>query len=160
VVAEDTRLERIALLVQKQLFDIGIDMQVQLVPLRQLASRVAQSEFEAALLEFTPAKSLSYLYFFWHSPQPGVPVFINSGYSSADGPLDRLRAAISEAEIRAAVTDVQRTFYEDPPALFLVWTETARALSRSFAVPDEGQRDILATISQWRPVTAPLSAQR
>ena len=149
VVAEDQTLQRIALLVQKNLFDLGVDMDVEMVPFRDLRRRAMKGEFDTLLLEISSSRSLSYIYYFWHSPQ-GQPV-INSGYNAADHALDRFRAAISDADVRAALADLQQVMCDDPPAVFIAWTQTARALTRDFVVPDEGPRDILGTIRQWRP---------
>ena len=39
---------------------------------------------------------------------------------------------------------------EDPPGIFLYWSETTRAVSRRFIVPREQDRDIFSTVAQWR----------
>ena len=52
IAREDQRLQRIGLVVQKQLFNIGVDMDVELLPARQLGARVVRGQFEAALSEF------------------------------------------------------------------------------------------------------------
>jgi hypothetical protein len=43
---------------------------------------------------------------------------------------------------------------DDPPALFLCWTETARAVRRTFILPADPDRDAVGTIAQWRPAPA------
>ena len=48
----------------------------------------------------------------------------------------------------------------DPPAVFIDWTQRARALSRDFQVPVERGRDILGTIQQWRPAPPAAQARR
>ena len=154
IVAEDPRVERIALVLQKQLFNISIDMDVRPVPLKELRRHILTGDYEAALTEFVSTRSLSFVYGFWHSPAAGNAGFFDSGYRSADAALDQLRAAISKDEVRSAVAAVQRAFYEDPPAVFLDWMETARALSRNIVVPPNGPPDILTSIGQWRPVVA------
>ena len=41
---------------------------------------------------------------------------------------------------------------DDPPAIFLAWSERARAVSKRFVVPDaEPGRDILSTLRFWKP---------
>jgi peptide/nickel transport system substrate-binding protein len=152
VIAEDERFQRTALVVQKQLSDIGVDMEVTVAPLSRVAESMASGSFDAVLFEFAATRSLGFVYSFWHSPQPGSQVYVNTGYTSADAALDSLRAAIEDDQIRVALGDVQRVLFEDPPALFLTWPETTRAVSREFAVPTEGARDIVASIRQWHPV--------
>ena len=103
-------------------------------------------------MEFIGSRALNWLYVLWHSPQPGVRSQLPTGYEAADAALDRFRAATDDAEIRASVEGLQRVFRDDPPAMFLAWQERSRALSKAFAMPDEGSGDILGTIRQWRGV--------
>ena len=51
----------------------------------------------------------------WHSTRR-TP-FIRTGYTGADAALDRVRAARTDDETRAAVHDLQRTMHDDPPAV-------------------------------------------
>jgi peptide/nickel transport system substrate-binding protein len=151
---EDQRLQRIALVVQKQLFDIGVEMDVDSMPFSEVQTRLGAGQFEAVLHEFASLRSLGYIYTRWHSPAAGAPEGFDLHYKSADTALDRLRAALKEDDVRVAVADVQRAFYDDPPAVFLEWMETTRALRRDIEVPHEEGRDILGTIQQWRPAAA------
>jgi hypothetical protein len=48
------------------------------------------------------------------------------------------------------VRSLQQVLHEDPPAVFLYWRETTRAVSRRFDVPFVPDRDILVTVAQWR----------
>jgi len=153
VPSEDQTLQRVALLVQKYLFNIGVDMDVELQPQRDIARRVATGEFEAVLSEFAATRSLSFVYAFWHSPGESGGGLLGLPYHSADAALDRLRSSLSEADVRSAVADLQRAFYDDPPAVFLDWSERSHALSRNIEVSTEPGRDIMGNIRQWRPVT-------
>jgi ABC-type transport system substrate-binding protein len=154
--SEDALFERIALVVQKQLFDIGIDVEMVPVSMAEIRTRHASGDFEAILVQMASTRSLDWVYRFWRSPQPGAPGF-RSGYTAADGILDRLRAAQTEDETRIGVADLQRILYDDPPAAFLVRPETARVVDESFVVPvEEKARDILGNLWQWRPATAPV----
>ena len=47
--------------------------------------------------------------------------------------------------------EVQRVLVDDPPAVFIAWDETARAVGRRFRIPVAPGRDILSSLSQWRP---------
>jgi peptide/nickel transport system substrate-binding protein len=153
VSSEDHRLQRIALLIQKQLFNVGVEMLVDAKPLVEVQTSLGQGRFEAVLSEFGSLRSLSYAYSLWHSPAAGQEG-LNLHYKSADAALDRLRAAFTEAQVRTAVAAVQRTFYDDPPAIFIEWMSRSRALRRDIEVPSEEQRDILGTIERWRPAGA------
>jgi hypothetical protein len=83
-------------------------------------------------------------------------------YSDAiDASLDRIRHARTDDEYRAGVTGFQQAIVDEPPAIFLVWGERARAVSRRFEVPTpEAGRDVLATLRLWRPVNSPQLASR
>ena len=156
VFAEDQRFDRIALLVQRQLADVGIDMQLVPVPLKQLGSMSAAGDFDAFVMEMS-GRSLSRVYEFWRS-RDGA--FVNSGYMAADAVLDRIRAATKEDDVRSAVADLGRVLHDDPPAAFLVWQETSRAVSAAFDVVPEEKRDILTNLWMWRPSTAPREARQ
>jgi peptide/nickel transport system substrate-binding protein len=154
--SEDALFERIALVVQKQLFDIGIDVEMVPVSIEEIQTRHLSGDFEAILVQMASTRSLDWVYRFWRSPQPGAQGF-RSGYTAADGILDRLRAAQTEEETRIGVADLQRILYDDPPAAFLVRPETARVVDESFVVPvEEKARDILGNLWQWRPATSPV----
>lgn len=143
--ADDTRFDRLAVMVQKQLADVGIDMRIVALPQKEFVPRLARGEFDAFIFEMA-GRSLSWTYLFWRSGQ-GLN---GSGYSAADLVLDRMRAAKSEEEVRAASAELTRILHENPPAAFLVWQETSRAVSTSFDVAAEKNRDIFTGIWQWR----------
>ena len=160
VMSDDQRFDKVALLLQRQLFDVGVDLVLESMPAMAIQARMAAGNFDAALMEFIGSRSLNWAYIFWHSPLGSSGRFINTGYKGADQALDRLRSALSDDEIRAAVTDVQRVMYEDPPALFLAWLETSRALSRDFVLPNEGPGDIIGLLPRVRPASQPTQASR
>ena len=149
--AEDPQIERVALVVQKQLFDIGIDADMVPMTLRAIGERLAAGQFDALLVPMASGRSLDWVYRFWRSSKDSAAVFGRSGYTAADATLDRLRTARSDEETRLAVADLQRIMHDDPPAAFLVRPDTARAVVDSFIVPAEEGRDILGSLWQWRP---------
>jgi peptide/nickel transport system substrate-binding protein len=146
VFADDTRFDKIAILIQKQLADVGIDMKLQPLNQEVLGPRLGNGEFDAFLFELA-GRSLNWVYEFWRSHEGGR---INSGYRSADEALDRVKLALSESDARAAVRDLDRVLHEDPPAAFIAWQATSRAVSTKFDVAAEENRDIIANLWQWR----------
>ena len=146
VFSDDSRFERLAVLVQKQLADVGIDMKLQPVSQKVLVPRGGRGEFDALLFE-AAGRSLNWVYAFWRS---GGEIF-NTGYVSADATLDRVKLALTEEDTRAAVAELDRVFHDDPPAAFIAWQETSRAVSTRFDVGGGENRDILANLWQWRP---------
>ena len=149
VPADYPLIERMALLVQKQLGDAGVDMSLEAIPLPEFLGRLARGQFDAYLFELASGQGFNYPYGFWRSSDNGGPPF-RSGYSAADAALDRLRVANGEAEEVAAVRGLQEVMRADPPGVFLCWGETSRAVGPRFEVPAEGDRDIIATIERWR----------
>jgi hypothetical protein len=92
---------------------------------------------------------LNWSYWFWHSPGESAP-WIRSGYTAADAALDRVRHARGQDDFRAAVGEFQRVLIDDPPAVFLAWRETSRALRRRFVIPSESDRDVFTLLPQWQ----------
>jgi ABC-type transport system substrate-binding protein len=89
-------------------------------------------------------------YQFWHSDGVFNPGGL--GNASIDAALDRLRDAASDSELGVAAAEVQQTFIDDPPAIFLAWIERARAVSKRFrVVTDPGRPDVLGTMRLWKP---------
>jgi ABC-type transport system substrate-binding protein len=142
--------ERLAVIVQKQLFDIGVEMAIEPVPARDLQRRLAAGRFDAYLLELAAGQGFNFPYWLWHSTSwTGDVPMIASGYDAADDALDRLRAARNDAQLASAVSAFQRMQQEDPPGIFLAWGEISRAVRRHFVVPVADGRDILGSVPQW-----------
>ena len=90
-------------------------------------------------------------YQFWYTGTPN-----NWGHYSSpavDEALDRVRHAANDDEYRAGVAAFQRAMIDDPPAIFLAWSQRARAVSTRFEVPVEPGRDVLGTLRLWRPTS-------
>ena len=66
----------------------------------------------------------------------------------------------SDDEIRNRTAELQRIFASDPPAVFLAWETTTRAVSAEFSIPHEPGRDILSSIWQWKPADGHQLAKR
>lgn len=152
VFADDSRFERLAVLAAKQLADVGVDMRLEPLPLKQFVTRLGTGDFDAFLFELA-GKRLGWVYEFWHSHEQGR---LNTGYRSTDAVLDRIRGARTDDEVRKGIAEFQQILHDDPPAAFLAWQTTTRAVSTKFDVAQEPGRDILSNIWKWRPVgTAP-----
>jgi peptide/nickel transport system substrate-binding protein len=150
LVPSDSVYERIALAVKRQLSAAGVDMQVEEATQEQIVEAGTKNDFEAILLDSISGPSIFRSYQRWHSGGPFGLKTINS--AAIDGALDRVRHAASDDEYRSGVTAFQQAVVDAPPAIFLAWSERARAVSRRFDVPvQEDGRDILATLYQWRP---------
>jgi peptide/nickel transport system substrate-binding protein len=144
----DASLERLALSVQQMLAAINIDLHLEMLPIDKLYERLQTGDFDAMLAPALMGPNLLRPYQFWHTGSPN-----NYGhYSSAavDDALDRVRHAANDDEYRAGVAAFQRAMIDDPPAIFLAWSQRARAVSTRFEVPVEPGRDVLGTLRLWR----------
>jgi peptide/nickel transport system substrate-binding protein len=145
----DQSLERLALAVQRQLQAVGVDVGLEFMPIDALYTRVQSGEFDLVLADALLGPNILRPYQFWY---PGSTNnwgrYNNAAVSTA---LDRVRHARDDDEYRTGVSLFQRAMFDDPPAIFLAWTERARAVSSRFEVPVEPGRDVLGTLRLWRP---------
>jgi peptide/nickel transport system substrate-binding protein len=150
LVPSDAVQERIALEVKRQLQAVGVEMDVRGTSFDELFEASKTRKFDAVLLEGISAPTVLRVHFLWDSRGAGNP----SGFGNAtiDQAFDRVKNADNETTYRAAVSGLQQAFLDDPPGIFLAWSERARAVSRRFVVPAlEPGRDPLATIRLWTP---------
>jgi len=145
--------ERIALELKRQFSVAGVEMIVESVTREEIHDRMAQGKYDAALLELISGPTFLRPYLIWFSKGP-----INLGKfgnKTVDVALQRARNAETENAFKTAVAGVQHAFEEDPPAIFLAWSQRARAVSNHFVVPpaDSG-RDIMSTLRMWKPADA------
>ena len=148
----DSSLERLGLMLQKQLLAVGVHLELRLTSVDEIYEKVTSGDFDVVLADANSGPTLIRSYRFWHSGGP----FNWGGFTSSavDQALAVIRDAPDDDTYRAGVAAFQRAIIDDPPAIFLVWSERARAVSTRFEVPDAGAgRDILPTLRLWRPAT-------
>jgi peptide/nickel transport system substrate-binding protein len=144
---KDFQFERIAVLLQRQLEAVGVDLVLTSVDEATLTQRVGAGDFDSYVFQLTSGKSFDWTYRFWHS-EGG---YQTTGYSGADDALDMLRRARLDADIRAALGTLRQRFYEDAPAAFLAWPETTRAVDTRFDLGDRSDPELFANLWRWRP---------
>jgi peptide/nickel transport system substrate-binding protein len=142
--------EHIALLVQRDLAEIGIDMQLESVPIQKFVERLGTGDFDTVLLEHVVGNSASRPFSFWHSTSRQNAWGFQS--PAIDQALGDLRHASNDAEYREAFRRFQQQTADDPPAIVLALAETSRAVSKRFSVIAPPNSDILPTIAGWRLV--------
>jgi len=147
--SEDPQYERIALMVQRQLSDIGIEVELEPVTLRDLALKASRGDFDAFLARANAGRSLMFTYRFWRSASSSDDVFWRTGYTGVDAELDRLRDSTTDTQVRDAIAALSARFREDAPAAFIAWTEVTRAISSDISVNAEGA-DPFMSIWKWR----------
>jgi peptide/nickel transport system substrate-binding protein len=140
--------EQMALMVQRNLAEIGVDMRLETMPVDAFNQHIASGDFDAVLLETIAGRNVSRPYFFWHSGSKRN--FWGYHSSAVDEALDGIRYAANDQEYRNAFRRFQIGIIDDPPAIFLAWGQTVRAVSRRFEVEASPNGDVFATISTWR----------
>ncbi|MBA3638356.1 MAG: ABC transporter substrate-binding protein [Acidobacteria bacterium] len=148
--SEDPQDERIALMVQRQLFDVGVHLEIELLPMDDLIGRIRDGNFETYMVRANGSRTLERTYRFWRSPGPLNIATQNSGYTGADALLDQLRRSISDDEVRAAVRALAARFHEDAPAAFIAWLEITRAVDAKFDVGVTAGEDPFTNIWRWK----------
>jgi peptide/nickel transport system substrate-binding protein len=142
--------ERMAVFIQQQLQDVGVNVRLELSSIVDALKRVNAGDFDAWLADVGLGPSFARQSLFWHTGSP-----YNWGhYSNAkvDAALDAIKGSRTDEEYRAGAAAFQEAMIDDPPAIFLAWSERARAVSTRFEVQSEPARDILSTMRLWRPV--------
>lgn len=148
VLDDQPNLERIALRLQRSLHAVGIHLRMLPVPQTELVMRIHEGRFDTYLMTVLSGHGPSALYHMWGA----YPMrWVKHGYTAAEPALEDLRRAITDEEFQRELRRVQQVLIDDPPAVFLVWDEVARAVGRRFVVPPSVGRDILSGLSQWRP---------
>jgi peptide/nickel transport system substrate-binding protein len=153
----DATIERLALIVKRQLQQVGIDMSIEEIPVDQQLAAIKSGHFEAVLTEMISGPTLLRAYQMWHSGG-----YWNYHSSSIDAALDEIRYAAADSGYMIGVHHLQQAAMDDPPAIFLAWNERARAISKTFDVPpaEPGRPDILSTLRQWKPASGAAQASR
>jgi peptide/nickel transport system substrate-binding protein len=150
LVPADAVYERVALVVKRQLAAVSVDMELEEASQEQVVQAAQNGTFEALLGDIVSGPTLFRSYRHWYSRTSIIPRPLGS--PAIDVALDRIRHAISDGEYRDGVEAFQRAMNDDPQALFLAWSERARAVSRRFSVPSPAKNaDVLNSIGLWRP---------
>jgi peptide/nickel transport system substrate-binding protein len=151
VPAQFAIIERLALLVQRQLAEVDVRMRIESIQPDALYARMVSGDFDALLLPFLGGPYAWVPYRAWHSP--GASKRWNFwGYRSVemDGALDAMRDARDDAEFTRALRRFESAFATDPPAVLLTWNETIQAVSHRLVVPPEVDgRDAMHFIGKW-----------
>jgi peptide/nickel transport system substrate-binding protein len=143
--------EQMALVLKRQLQAVGVDMEIVGVPVEQVVATLSKDDFDMVLLDSESGWSVMPAYRWWHSTGSGNVMHFSS--TKVDGALDRIRHAVNDSDYRSSVAEFQKAIADDPPAIFLAWSERSRAVSKRFDVQPEKGRDILASLRLFHPTT-------
>ena len=143
---KDFQFERIAVLLQRQLEDVGVDLVLTGVDQATLVRRAGTGDFDSYVFQLTSGKAFDWTYRFWHS----AGGYQSTGYNGADIALDDLRKSSADADVRVALATLRQRFFEDAPAVFLAWPETTRAVDSRFDIGDRSDPEVFANLWKWR----------
>ncbi len=152
----DASLERMAMAVQRQLRQIGVELTLERIPIDQLYARATAGHFDMLLADMIAGPTMARQQWFF-----GSGAQFNWGHYSnpaVDRAFDAMRGAASDPEYRRGVAAYARAIVDDPPAIFLAWSERTRAVSTRYAVRADAGRDVLSTLREWREADAELGA--
>ena len=102
--------EGIALLVQRQLYEVGVDMQLEAVAPRDLLPRMANGDYDAVMVQMNLGRTLARLHYFWHSSSSEPQVAF--GYTATDDVLDDLRDAPTPDDMSRAASAGDRVILD------------------------------------------------
>jgi peptide/nickel transport system substrate-binding protein len=151
-------IERVALEVQKQLYDVGVDMQFEVVPIKDFDTRVRAGQFDAMLIATISGPTVGRSYMLWRSARrfPGGLNFFGYENPEADRLFDVMRTSTNEVATQSAFARLQETLLENPPAVFLARDEHSTAVRRNFQIVQDERRDLVDPIdTMWRWTTVP-----
>jgi peptide/nickel transport system substrate-binding protein len=143
--------EQVALEIQRDLLNVGVDMQFKPMPLDQFGATISSGAFDAVLADMISGPTPARANLSWRSARRVTGPFNVFGYENreADRLLESLFRSTNEAATRSATAKLQRVMQDDPPALFVAWSTRTRAINKRFTFPGTS-RDPLIDISQWR----------
>jgi len=150
LVPTDQIFERMALHLKRQLSAVGVDMSVRSVSSEELFEAERTRKYDAVLVEVISAPSVLRVYQVWNSKSElNLGGF---GNATVDKALERVRYAETETDFGQSVGALQQAFIDDPPGIFVGWSERLRAVSKRFAVPPPAPgRDVLSSVRLWVP---------
>ena len=158
LILSDAVYERIALEVKRQLEAVGVEVDIHAATPDQLFDAVQHGKYDAVLMDAISGPTMMRPYAYWHSKMPGNPGTF--GNRAVDEAFDAVRSAETESAYRVTVANLDKTFADDPPGIFLAWSVRARAISKRFDVQGEEGRDIISTLRMWKPTGARQQASR
>jgi peptide/nickel transport system substrate-binding protein len=153
--------EHLALEVQRQLSDVGVDMRFEVQSFEKYDERATGGDFEAVMVDITSGFSLSRSSIFWRSPKrPEVLDAFGYENPETESLFEQLRAAGSDSAVRSVVSRLQDAFRRNPPAIFLAWNERARTFRGGFPITAPPGTDPLPRLWEWGAQVSDRTATR
>ena len=146
----DNIKEKTIRLIQEQLLDIGVKLDIELIDLAILTKMLLQKDFESAFIEFASINDPDINYQLWHSSQitEGFNMFSYKN-QEVDELLDKGRTTFDREKRREYYKDFQKEMLDDPPGIFLFWTEYLIGIHERFKDVKVDWRGTFANITEW-----------
>jgi peptide/nickel transport system substrate-binding protein len=145
----DDLKQRVLLLIQQQLFDLGIKMNVKLFDATD-TDFLFQKRFDAHFPEIEAVGDPDLSYKYWHSSQIDGGFNVGS-YRNAE--VDRLleegRHTFDRTKRKAIYDRFQQVLLDDPPGIFLFWTDYLVGVNTRFKGVKISPAGPFANIREW-----------
>lgn len=108
--------------IEKQLLDIGIEVEITSLDVRELIKRARSKNYQLALLAIKQNPGWEDPFPYWHSQSdnPGGNNFFAYKSPEADSVIDLIRVTKSTDDLYPLYEEFQSIIFEDQPAVFLV----------------------------------------
>lgn len=113
-------IEKLANFLKQNYSNIGIKINLQLLPDSQFSQALSTKNYDMILLGQDLGKDFD-LFPYWHSSQTGEGRYNLSNYQNpiTDSLLEKIRTTNNQEEQRNLVEDINNQIYQDTPAIFL-----------------------------------------
>ncbi len=143
----DEPAEKIALIIQKQLLDLGIDMEIKPLDINKFYEIIfRKKQYDAAIVPFTIDVDRR---LFHSNPVIATHNIFNYSNPKIDKFLEQIENTEDVFAKKRLYKEFQMELKEDPPGVFLFWRETLVALDKRFAGVDIGPDGILKNVRNW-----------
>jgi len=146
----DYVFQRCALLIQQQLLDIGIRMKVKPLPFSTIYEKFLSTKiFDASLLTIL-SENPDRNYTWWHSSQIDHGFnFFSYKNKKVDELLEEGRITLEKKGRMRIYHQFQREIYNDPPGIFLFWSDHLIGIHKRFRGVRVSSAGILRNIHEW-----------
>ena len=142
--------EHLALEVQRQLSEIGVDIRFDVQQLDTYEERLQVHDFEAVMVDISSGFGLSRASVFWRSPRrPDTRDTFAYENPETEMLFEQLRSATNDGAVRSVTQRIQEAFRRNPPAIFLAWNERARTFRGDFQIKNQPGTDPLPRLWEW-----------
>ena len=145
----DETKRRIVMLLQQQLWEVGILMDVKTVSTTSI-DFLFRGEFEAVLMDIFAYINPDFSYNVWHSSQIGRGANIGHYQSGiVDELLEDARRTQDREDARRIYYKFQEEIHDNPPGIFLYWADILIGVHRRFRGVKFSPTRTMAYIHEW-----------